>query len=110
MGSRVIELEETGALRITQNGQRVTNIPVIPGETIRFLITNTAGFDHDFYIGTEEQLAANRVEGLSGVPTFSTDRPQEFDWIVPEDVTGLKFGCTLRGHYQLMQGTFSVTE
>jgi azurin len=27
---------------------------------------------------------------------------------VPDDVSGLKFGCTVPGHYSLMQGTFSV--
>ena len=33
---------------------------------------------------------------------------QEFTWTVPDDVTGIKFGCTVPGHYQLMNGTFSV--
>jgi azurin len=27
---------------------------------------------------------------------------------VPADISGLKFGCTVPGHYALMQGTFSV--
>jgi hypothetical protein len=29
---------------------------------------------------------------------------------VPADVSGLKFGCTVPGHYSIMQGTFSASE
>jgi len=29
-------------------------------------------------------------------------------WTVPEDIASLKFGCTIPGHYETMQGTFSV--
>ncbi len=105
---RVIELEETGQLRIVHDGQQVTDIPVTPGETVRFVITNSAGFDHDFFIGTDEQLAGNRVTGLPGLPTGSASDPREFEWTVPADITGLRFGCTLRGHYPLMNGTFSA--
>ncbi len=107
---RVIELEETAALQITQIGQPVADIPVTPGETIRFVITNTAGFDHNFYIGTDDQLAFGRVEGLAGLSTWSNDHPMAFDWSVPQELGGIRFGCTLRGHYPRMQGTFSVMQ
>ncbi len=107
---RTVELELDSDLLITEDGQQVSDIPVTPGETIHFVITNTAGFDHDLYIGSDEQLSAGRIDGLPGVPPWSTDVPQEFDWVVPEVTSGLKFGCTLRGHYPSMQGTFSVAE
>lgn len=107
---RVIELEETAALEITLNGKQITDIPVTPGETIHFVVTNAAGFDHNFYIGTDGQLAASRVEGLPGLPTWSSEVPQAYDWTVPQDIAGLNFGCTLRGHYPRMRGTFSVKE
>ena len=107
---RVIELELTSDLRIVQHGQQVTDIAVTPGETIRFVVTNIAGFDHDFYIGPDDRLAANRVEGLPGLDTWSSSEPRQFDWPVPEDVLDLKYGCTLRGHYPRMSGTFSIAD
>ena len=42
-----------------------------------------------------------------GIPTWQTG-VQELTWVVPADITGLKFGCTVPGHYALMQGTFSA--
>ena len=107
-GGRVIELELDGALQIKQNGQKVTDIPVTPGETIIFKLTNTAGYAHNFWIGTDQQLMTNQVEGLPGMPDWSDAEPKEFTWVVPDDITGLKYGCTVPGHYSLMQGTFSV--
>jgi hypothetical protein len=104
---RTIELELTSSLEITQDGTPVTDIPVSPGETIHFVLTNTAGFDHDFYIGTQAELAAGKVDALPGVPTWSSDGPMTFDWVVPAEIAGLEFGCTLRGHYPTMHGAFS---
>jgi hypothetical protein len=105
--ARVIELEEDAALQILMDGQKVTELAVTVGETITFRVTNTAGYLHNLYIGTDEQLKDNQVEGLPGVPDFA-EGTQEFTWTVPPDVTSLKFGCTVPGHYQLMQGTFTV--
>jgi hypothetical protein len=106
---RTVELEETAQLSIVHHGQPVTDIPLVPGETVRFVVTNTAGFDHNLYIGTDGQLASGQVAGLPGLPTSSIGDAREFEWTVPADVTSLRFGCTLRGHYRLMNGSFSVT-
>jgi uncharacterized cupredoxin-like copper-binding protein len=105
--ARVIELEMDAALQIKQDGQKVVDIPVTPGETITFRIDNTAGYAHNFWIGTDQQLMTNQVQGLPGLPDWSSG-VQEFTWVVPDDITGLKYGCTVPGHYSLMQGTFSV--
>jgi hypothetical protein len=105
--ARVIELEMTGTLQILRDGEQVKDIPVTIGETILFRVTNTAGYAHNLYIGPEELLASNQVSGLPGIPDF-TEGTREFEWLVPEDVTSLKFGCTVPGHYQLMNGTFSL--
>jgi uncharacterized cupredoxin-like copper-binding protein len=107
--ARVLEIEETAALQIQLDGEQVHDIPVTVGETITFRVTNTAGFPHNFYIGPDQQLASNQVQGLPGVPEFSSGT-QEFTWTVPADVTELKFGCTVPGHYTLMQGTFSIAQ
>ncbi len=107
--ARVIELELTGALEIKENGAKVTEIPVTPGETITFKVTNTAGYAHNFWIGTDQELMLNQTQGLAGIPDFTTGT-EELTWTVPADVTGLKFGCTVPGHYTLMQGTFVAAE
>jgi len=106
--ARVIDLVATGALQFTDPaGTQVRDIPVTPGETITFRVDNTAGFDHDFYIGTDEQLIVPAGTTDVGIATWQTG-VQELTWVVPADITGLKFGCTVPGHYALMQGTFSV--
>ena len=107
--ARVIDLVATGQPRFTDpTGTQVTDIPVTPGETITFRVDNTAGFAHNFYIGTDEELAVFSGTTDSGIPNWESG-VQELEWVVPEDVTGLKFGCTFPGHYKVMQGTFSVS-
>jgi hypothetical protein len=103
---RSIEFEETAQLQILQDGQPVTAIAVTPGEQIRFEVTNTAGFDHNFFIGPPSQLAAGHVAGLVGLPTSSDAETRALDWTVPPDVSTLQFACTLRGHYPSMNGSF----
>ncbi len=98
----------TGALQFTDPaGTQVRDIPVTPGETVTFRVDNQAGFDHNFYIGTDDQLMVPSTTTDVGIPTWQTG-VQEVTWTVPADITGLKFGCTVPGHYALMQGTFSV--
>jgi uncharacterized cupredoxin-like copper-binding protein len=105
---RVIELVATASLQFTTpDGTQVTDIPVTPGETVVFRIDNTAGFDHNFYIGTDAELNVPNATTEVGIPNW-TSGVQELTWVVPEDISGLKFGCTVPGHYALMQGTFSV--
>ena len=59
--------------------------------------------------GRDEQLSVPNASDLPGIPTFQSGI-QEFEWVVPDDVTGLMFGCTVPGHYALMQGAFSLQE
>jgi uncharacterized cupredoxin-like copper-binding protein len=105
---RVIDLVATASLQFTTpDGTQVTDIPVTPGETITFRIDNTAGFDHNFHIGTDAELSVPNAVTPAGIPTWQSG-VQEYTWVVPEDISGLKFGCTVPGHYALMQGTFSL--
>ena len=107
--ARVIDIVATGALQFTTPaGEQLRDIPVTPGETVRFRIDNQAGFDHNFYIGTDEQLITPSATTDTGLPPWQTG-VQELEWVVPADISGLKFGCTVPGHYSLMQGTFSVS-
>lgn len=103
---RIIELVATASLQFTDPaGTQVTQIAVTPGETVTFKVTNGAGFAHNFYIGTDQQLMNAANAEMVGIPDFS-EGTQEVTWTVPADITGLKFGCTVPGHYQIMQGTF----
>ena len=116
----------------TQDDEQVLDIPVTPGETVVIRIDNVGGSDHNFYIGTDTDLTtrptadelAAYIEGEkaagrtpSNLPIYpSTDvgiaswssGVQQVEWRVPEDITGLKFGCTIFSHYPRMQGTFSL--
>jgi uncharacterized cupredoxin-like copper-binding protein len=103
---QVIKLELTGILSITQDGEQVTELTVKEGETVHFVIDNTAGFTHNFHIGTADQLSQN-LPGLPGIPDW-TDGVQEFDYPVTAETAGLQFACTVPGHYGPMHGTFKV--
>ena len=105
---RTIAVTLTGDLRIIDAaGTALSQIAVVPGETVQFDVTNSAGFDHNFYIGTANVLEGNATAGLAGVAVFSTGT-QSFTWTVPSDLTGLQFACTLPGHYPTMNGDFVV--
>jgi uncharacterized cupredoxin-like copper-binding protein len=101
----VIELQLTGDLKIEQAGQQVATITVRKGQTYTFRITNTAGFEHDFHIGTDEALR-NGTPGLPGVDPFSSGT-KEFSYTFDTDGP-LAFGCTIPGHYSAMKGTFAI--
>ena len=107
--ARVIPIEATAALRFMQDGQQITDIPVTPGEKIVFRVDNTAGFAHNFSIGTDEVLS--QPGAIADVAISQWESGVQFlDWIVPDDITDLKFGCTVPGHYPQMQGVFSLAE
>ena len=103
--SHVIDLELTADLKIKQNGQQVSTIPVVQGETYTFRVANTAGFDHDFFIGSDADLGAGAT-GLPGIPAWSSGTREfqhTFDGPGP-----IAFGCTIPGHYTQMKGTFEI--
>ncbi len=105
---RVIELEADAAIRFLQGGEQVVNIDVTPGETVLFRIDNTAGFAHNFYIGPDSELSVPSNSTEVGLPDWETG-VQELEWVVPADPTGVRFACTVPGHYYTMQGDFTVS-
>jgi len=104
-----IDLVETASLEITNPaGQPVTAITVQKGQTYHFRITNTAGFVHNFYIGTVSDLQAANLANLTGVGDFSSGT-REFDYTFSDTSAPLGFGCMVPGHYQAgMKGTFTI--
>jgi hypothetical protein len=103
----VIKLDETASLTITDaSGTKVSSIPVVAGETIQFEVTNTAGFDHNFYIGSKDDLSGGNTASAQGIPAFSSGT-QTLTYTVPASGT-LAFGCTLPGHFTSMNGTLDI--
>jgi mono/diheme cytochrome c family protein len=107
---RVVSLEMTASLQFTDTeGNRVLALPVAPGETVTFEVDNTAGFDHNFYIGTPDELSVPGAVTEVGIPTY-TSGVETVTWTVPDDPVGLQFACTVPGHYEPMHGDFVVAE
>ena len=103
-GASLIELHADATLRfIGEDGEPVSAISVVPGETLRIRVDNTAGFEHSFFIGTEEELSGPRATTDVGIDPW-TSGTRELTWNVPEDSGGLMFGCTVPGHFPLMHG------
>jgi mono/diheme cytochrome c family protein len=103
---RVIALQATADLRFKDPaGNVVTQIEVSAGETIQFEIDNTAGFEHNFWIGSPDQLAAPNATTDAGIPAW-TSGVQTLTWTAGGD--GLQFACTVPGHYSTMNGSIVV--
>ena len=73
------------------NGAPLAQIAVVPGETVKFDITNSAGFGHNFYIGMAEQLSTNATTGLPGVPEFLPAAHRASSGLSADDLTGLEY-------------------
>lgn len=104
--SRVIDIHATAALQFVDERENVLEeIGVTPGETVLFRVDNTAGFEHSFYIGSESELEEHLGVTDTGIAMW-VEGIRESEWTVPDDVTGLLFGCTVPGHFTSMHGTF----
>ena len=92
-------------------GAKAAAIPVVAGETVTFRVTNTAGFDHNFYLGPEAELSSTTTTSsadLPGIATFATGS-QDVTYTF-ETTTPLQFACIIPGHYVPMHGDFTFVE
>ncbi|MET1231266.1 MAG: c-type cytochrome [Candidatus Limnocylindrales bacterium] len=109
---RVIELDLTAQLSITDPaGTKASAIPVLAGETVTFRVTNTAGFDHNFYLGPEAVLSTTTTmtsADLPGIETFASGS-QEVTYTF-ETTDPLQFACIIPGHYGPMHGDFTFVQ
>ncbi len=107
---RVINITANAALQfLDESGAPLTSIEAVPGETIEFVVDNTAGFDHNFFIGTPDELQVPFGTTDSGIDTWQSGE-QTLTWTVPESgADGLQFACTVPGHYQPMHGDIVIT-
>ena len=88
-------------------------LDVDPGETVRFVVSNTDPIDHEFIIGDEAVQIAHEL----GTEAYHPPRPGEITIPAGETVEttytfgskDLLFGCHLPGHYTYgMRGSISV--
>jgi uncharacterized cupredoxin-like copper-binding protein/mono/diheme cytochrome c family protein len=103
---RVIKLVAAPDLHFKDEaGNVVTQIEVAAGETITFEIDNVSGFEHNFWIGTPDQLSVPSATTDVGLPAW-TSGVQTLTWTVSGD--GLQFACTVPGHYSTMNADIVV--
>lgn len=107
--ARTVTLDLTTNLQIQEDGEQVLELEVQEGETIHFVLDNTAGFSHDFWIGPPDALSAGLIDGLEGVEVWESG-VREFDYVVTADTAQLQFACTVPGHYQTMHGSFALVD
>jgi plastocyanin len=99
---RVIKLDATGSLTFSPN-----SVALVPGEVVKFEVTNTAGFTHNFYIGPRADVEARNLATLKGVPDFQTGT-ETLDYTVPAS-GDLEFACLVPGHLEAgMKGSVAL--
>jgi mono/diheme cytochrome c family protein len=105
---RVIKLQATADLHFRDEaGNVVSQIDAIEGESVQFEIDNTAGFDHNFYIGSADQLGVPNGTTETGIPTWQSG-VQTVTWTATAD--GLQFACTVPGHASTMHGSIVIQD
>jgi mono/diheme cytochrome c family protein len=105
---RVIRLDANASLQFTdESGNVVSQIDAVPGEVIQFVVDNTAGFDHNLWIGTPDVLSVPNAETEVGIPTWQSGE-QTLTWTVPDEAGTLEFACTVPGHYTTMRGNIVI--
>jgi uncharacterized cupredoxin-like copper-binding protein/mono/diheme cytochrome c family protein len=101
---RIIAMNAQASLTFDPN-----SIVLVPGEVVRFEITNTAGFTHNFYIGAPADVEARTFSALQGVPDFTTGT-ETVDYTVPASGE-LAFACLVPGHLEAgMRGTVTLAQ
>jgi uncharacterized cupredoxin-like copper-binding protein len=105
--------ERTVPVRIHYSAFSLGHLDVAPGETVRFVVTNTVPIDHEFIVGDDAVQVAHEL----GTEAYHPPRPGEITIRAGETVETtytfgtreLLFGCHLPGHYAYgMRGTISV--
>jgi uncharacterized cupredoxin-like copper-binding protein len=105
--------ERTVHVRIHYSAFSLGHLDVDPGQTVRFVVTNTDPIDHEFIVGDQAVQVAHEL----GTEAYHPPRPGEITIRAGETVEttytfgdrDLLFGCHLPGHYAYgMRGTISV--
>lgn len=99
---------------------------IAPGNTVKFVVTNTGRVKHEFVIGNtqaqkEHRLMMQKNQGSGhgsdghshggGMPsvTVAPGETATLLWTAPEDVDALEYACNIPGHYEAgMHGTIKL--
>lgn len=93
------------------------HLTVKQGETIKFVLKNSGAFDHEFVLGTEEELLEH-YERMQKTPEMEHKDPNQVR-VAPGQVGEIvwhftkagkvDFGCLMPGHYDAgMKGIVEV--
>ena len=95
----------------------LSSLRVSPGETVRFVVTNTDPIDHEFLVGDAEmqQIHEEGTEASHGARPGEISVPAgatvETTFTFPDQLApGWEFACHLPGHYAYgMHGPITMT-
>jgi uncharacterized cupredoxin-like copper-binding protein len=95
----------------------LSSLRVTPGETVRFVVTNTDPIDHEFLVGDAEmqQIHEAGTEASHGARPGEISVPAgqtvETTFTFPDQLApGWEFACHLPGHYAYgMHGPITMT-
>ena len=105
---RQVFIEATSSIQfVDENGNQLTQIDAVEGETIEFVVDNTAGFDHNFYIGLQDVLSQPSATTPVGIPTWQSG-VETLTWTVEQGDQPLQFACTVPGHYATMNADIVI--
>ena len=101
---RVIAVDATSSLTFDPN-----SLALVAGEIVRFEITNSAGFVHNFFIGAPAGLDARNLATLEGTADFTTGT-ETLTYTVPAS-GDLAFACLVPGHLEAgMRGSVALAQ
>jgi uncharacterized cupredoxin-like copper-binding protein len=102
---RVVHLDMTDALAFTPN-----QVAAAPGETVRFVLTNSGTVVHEFQVGPADAVAADKVDGTIVVEKDELDAGSTNAIVYTFNTTAaFAFACHEPGHYEAgMKGTVDI--
>ena len=86
------------------------DVPVVKGETIRFVLTNSGTVIHEFQVGPADKVAADEVDGTIVVEKDELDAgsTHAVDYTFSGDGP-YAYACHEPGHYEAgMKGTVTI--
>jgi uncharacterized cupredoxin-like copper-binding protein len=110
-GAVIIELfvPEKRTSEFQRDGKLAKAVTVKAGVPYVFRVNNPGYWDHNFYIGVAEDLAARQYERLVGTELWYQG-VRDVVYTFQAGGPALQCACTLAGHYGNMHGDFVVEE
>lgn len=120
------DARRTVRIDMMDNAYSLKDLAVRPGETVRFVITNSDDFTHEFVLGPHDMMAEHRqdmtemMERGMDLDTMMHDEPnavtipggqtRQFVWRFGQPGE-IEFACNIPGHYEAgMHGDIAITK